>query len=151
MTSYSPHLTCAHTCGGLLAIVLAAGKLIDIILATSYPQSFSPSTPSLTSYSSCCIVQLPTVCHSESCANYVAKHAIILAVSYLLSSSPSVACSSPSSSQLSCSSRRAYRVVLIASCSSRRTHRVLLNTSCRICQLSFVSTQSLVVAYIDVH
>jgi len=96
--SYSPCLTCNHTCRVLLAIVLAAGTLIDIILATSYPLSFSPPAPSLTSYSSCCIVQLPAVCHLESCANHVTKFAMILAASYLLSSSPPVACSSPSSS-----------------------------------------------------
>jgi len=96
--SYSPHLTCNHTHRVLLAIVLAAGTLIDIILAVSYPLSFSPPAPSLTSYSSHCIVQLPAVCHSERCANHVTKLAIILAVSYLLSSSPPVAYSSPSSS-----------------------------------------------------
>jgi len=96
--SYSPHLTCNHTRRVLLAIVLTAGTLIDIILAESYLLSFSPPEPSLTSYSSRCIVQLPTVCHSESCANHVTKLAIILAASYLLSSSPPAACSSPSSS-----------------------------------------------------
>jgi len=98
LPSYSPRLTCNHTCRVLLAIVLAAGTLIDIILAASYPLLFSPPAPSLTSYSSCCIVQLPTVCHSESCANHVTKLAIILAASYLLLSSPLVAYSSPSSS-----------------------------------------------------
>jgi len=96
--SYSPRLTCNHTRRILLAIVLAAGTLIDIILAASYPLSFSPPAPSLTSYLSRCIVQLPAVCHSESCANHVTKIAIKLAASYLLSSSPPVACSSPSSS-----------------------------------------------------
>jgi len=35
--SYSPRLTCNHTRRVLLAIVLAAGTLIDIILAASYP------------------------------------------------------------------------------------------------------------------
>ena len=74
----------------------------------------------------------------------------------------------------SCSSHRAHRVVFIASGSSHRAHRIGLIASCRICQLSFVSdtqqcyvrqkqwrwmscwvlvleTQSVVVAYIDVH
>jgi len=96
--SYSLPLTCNHTRRVLLAIVLAAGTLIDIILAASYPLLFSPPAPSLTSYSSRCIVQLPAVCHSESCANHVTKLAIILAASYLLSSSQPAACSSPSSS-----------------------------------------------------
>ena len=96
--SYSPRLTCNHTRRVLLAIVLAAGTLIDIILAASYPLAFSPPAPSLTSYASRCIVQLPTVCHSESCANHVTKLAIILTASYLLSSLPPAACSSPSSS-----------------------------------------------------
>jgi len=96
--SYSPRLTCNHTRRVLLAIVLATSTLIDIILTVSYPLSFSPPAPSLTSYSSRCIIQLPTVCHSESCANHVTKLAIILAASYLLSSSPPSACSSPSSS-----------------------------------------------------
>jgi len=96
--SYSPRLTYNRTRRVLLAIVLAAGTLIDIILAASYPLSFSPPVPSLTLYSSRCIVQLPAVCHSESCANHVTKLTIILATSYLLLSSPLAACSSPSSS-----------------------------------------------------
>ena len=146
--SYSPHLTCNHTRHVLLAIVLAAGTLIDIILAASYLLSFSPLAPSLTSYLSRCIVQLPTVCHSESCANHVTKLAIILAVSYLQSFSPCPTCYRPCRRRCahhhpphschahrvvliaSCSSRRAHRVVLIASCSSRRAHRVVLITSC---------------------
>jgi len=96
--SYSPRLTCNHTHHVLLAIILATGTLIDIILAASYLRSFSPLAPSLTSYSLRCIVQLPAICHSESCANHVTKLAIILAASYLLSSSPPSACSSPSCS-----------------------------------------------------
>jgi len=39
--SYSPRLTCNHTRRVLLAIILAAGTLIDIILATSYTRSCS--------------------------------------------------------------------------------------------------------------
>jgi len=92
---YSPRLTCNHTRCILLAIVLAAGTLIDIILAASYPLSFLPLAPSLTTYSSRCIVQLPAVCHSESCANHVTKLAIILAASYLQSYSPCPTCYRP--------------------------------------------------------
>jgi len=39
--SYSPRLTCNHTRRVLLAIILAAGTLIDIIHAASYPRSYS--------------------------------------------------------------------------------------------------------------
>jgi len=137
----------AHTRHGLLAIVLAAGTLIDIILAASYPLSFSPPAPSLTSYSSRCIVHLPTVCHSDSCTNHITKLAIILAASYLLSSSLLAVCSSPSSSQSSCSSCRVHLIVLIASCSSRLAHRVVLIASCssrraqRIVQTPFALTR----------
>ena len=93
--SYSPRLTCNHTCRVLLAIVLAAGTLNAILLAASYPLSFLPPAPSLTSYLSHCIVQLPAVCHSKSCANHVTKLAIILAVSYLQSYSPCPTCYHP--------------------------------------------------------
>jgi len=41
LPSYSPRFTCNHTCHVLLAIVLAAGSLIDIILTTSYACSYS--------------------------------------------------------------------------------------------------------------
>ena len=87
VASYSPlyslRLTCTHT--------------RRVLLAVSDSLSFSPPAPSLTSYLSRCIVQLPAVCHSESCTNHVTKLAIILTASYLLSSSPP-ASSSPSSS-----------------------------------------------------
>jgi len=93
--SYSPRLTCNHTCRVLLAIVLSTGTLIDIILTASYPLSFSPPAPSLTLYSSHCIVQLPAACHSESCANHVTKLAMIFAASYLQSYSPRPTCYRP--------------------------------------------------------
>jgi len=48
---YLPCLTCSHTHRMLLAL----------ILATSYSLSSSPLAPSLTLYSSLCIVQLPGV------------------------------------------------------------------------------------------
>jgi len=105
-----------------------------LILVTVYLLSFSPPAPSLTSYSSRCIVQLPAVCHSESCANHVTKLAIILAVSYLQSYSPRPTCYRPRRRRCAHDrypphSCRAHRVVLIASCSSRRAHRVVLITS----------------------
>jgi len=79
VTSFTPsyllHLTCSHTRRVLLAVILAA----------SYLLLFSPLAPSLTSYLSHCIVQLPAVCHSESCANHVTKLAIIRITSYLQS------------------------------------------------------------------
>jgi hypothetical protein len=65
-SSHSSRLTC-HTCHALLAIVLAAGILIDIVLVTSYCTT-----------SHC-------LCRSESYANHVTKLAIIL----VASSSPS--------------------------------------------------------------
>jgi len=61
--------------------------LLTLIVTTSYLLLSSPPAPSLTSYSSLCILQLPGVCHSESCANHVTKLAIILATSCSLSSS----------------------------------------------------------------
>ena len=67
-----------------------------------------PSTlpaSSSTSYSSRRIVQLPTVCHLESCVNNLTKHLDLVAVSYSqLSLLP--ASSSPPSSSTSYSSRR---------------------------------------------
>ena len=72
LPSYLLRRTCSHTRRVLLALILAA----------SYSLLFSPLAPSLTSYSSCCMVQLPAVCHSESCVNHVTKLAIILVASY---------------------------------------------------------------------
>jgi len=133
-------LTRAHTRRGLLAIVLAAGTLIDIILAASYPLSSSLLAPSLTSYSSLCIVQLPGVS--------VTLRAALTMSQSLQSYSPRPTCYRPHRWRRahrhpphsrrahrvvfisSCSSRRAHRVVLIASCSTRRAHRVMLNASC---------------------
>jgi len=67
------HKACRSSRRVFLAIIHAAGILIDIVLVASYLLSSTPpaSSPpsSLTSYSSRHIVQLPTVCHSESCAN----------------------------------------------------------------------------------
>jgi len=109
-TSYSSRLTCYHprrrhphrhphrhrTRCVLLAIIYAAGILtailIDIVLVASYLLSSTPpaSSPpsSLTSYLSCRIVQLPTVCRSESCTNNLTKLVDLLAASYFLSSTP---------------------------------------------------------------
>jgi len=69
LRSSSLRLTRAESRYVLLAIVLATSTLIDIILVTVY------------STTSRCL------CNSESCANHVTKLAIILATSYLLSSS----------------------------------------------------------------
>jgi len=107
--SYSPHLTCSHTHHVLLALILAA----------SYSLSFLPPAPSLTLYSSRCIVQLPAVCHSDSCANHFkARHhtrhlllAIVLTTGILIAILLIV-------------------IMLIASCSSRHTHCIVLNASC---------------------
>jgi len=164
--SYSPRLTCNYTRRVLLAIVLATGTLIDIILAASYPLSFSLLAPSLTSYSSLCIVQLP-------CVSVTLRAALTMS-QCSQSYSPHPTCYRPRRRRRahhhpphhhpphscrahrvvfisSCSSRCAHRVVLIALCSSRGAQRVVLIALCRICQLSFVSARSVVVAYKDVH
>jgi len=89
---FSPRLTCYHprrwhphrhrTRCVLLASIHTAGILIDIVLVASYLLSSTPpasSLPSsLTSYSSHRIVQLPTVCPSESCANNSRSSSIFL-------------------------------------------------------------------------
>jgi len=103
--SYSPHLTCSHT----------RHVLLTLILATSYSLSSLPPASYLTLYSSLCIVQLPGVSVTlraaltmpQSLPSYsprlTCSHthrillALILAISYLLSSSL-LASSSPSSS-----------------------------------------------------
>ena len=132
--SYLPRLT-HHVL--LARVVLAAGTLIDIVLLTVY----------------CTTSQC--LCHSESCANHVTKVTIVLTASYLQSYLPYPTCYRPRRR------RRAHRhpphschahcVVLITSCSLRRAHCIMLNALCRICQLSFASARSVVVAYIDVH
>jgi len=132
LPSYSPYRTCSHTRRVLLALILAA----------SYSLSFSPPAPSLTSYSSRCIVQLPAVCHSESCANHVTKLAIILATSYLQSYSPGPTCYRPRCRRphrYPPHRRRAHRVVLITSCSSRRAHHVMLIVSCSTRRVVFAN------------
>jgi len=108
-------------------------------------------------YSSHCIVQLPAVCHSESCANHVTKLAIILAASYLQSYSPRPTCYRPRRRQRahrhpphscrahrvvfisSCSSRCAHHVMLIASCSTGRAHRIVFIASCSTHRVVFVN------------
>jgi len=142
--SYLPCLTCFHTHCVILTLILAA----------SYLLSFSLLAPSMTSYSSHCIVQLPAVCHSESCTNHFKAHhhtrrlllAIILAASILIAILLIVV-----RLIASCSLRHAHHVMLIVSCSSYRAQYFVLNMSCRIYQHSFVSTRSVVVVYIDVH
>ena len=119
LTSYcttSRRCSChSQSCANhVLAIVLAASILIDIVLVTVY------STISL------------CLCHSESCANQVTKLAIILAVSYSLSSSPRLT-RSHGRHVLLCIVLAAgvlIAILLIV---------VVLVVSCPICQLSFVS------------
>jgi len=95
LQSYSPHPTCYRPHRQHPHRHHTRRVLRVLILAASYPLSFSPPAPSLTSYSSRCIVQLPAVCHSESCANHVTKLAIILAASYLQSYSLRPTCYRP--------------------------------------------------------
>jgi len=118
LPSYLSYLTRHYTCRVLLAL----------ILTVSYSLSSSLLVPSLTSYSSLYIVQLPSVSVTLRDALTMSKLAIILATSYLLSSLPP-ASSSLSSSQSLCSSRHAHCVVLIALCSLHCAHRVLLIVS----------------------
>jgi len=104
--------------------------LLAIILAASYSLSSSPPAPSLTSYSSLRIVQLPAVCHSGAALT-------------MSQSSPFY------SSRLSRHHTRRVLLAIILAAGvliailSRRAHRVVLIASCCVCQLSFVSdTQS---------
>jgi len=111
-TSYSSRLTCYHprcrhlhrhrTRRVLLAIIHAAGILIDIVLVASHLLSSTPPASSPPSYSSRRIVQLPTVCRSESCANNLTKLVDLLAASYLQSSKPPASSSTSYSSRLTC-------------------------------------------------
>jgi len=118
---------------------------LAIILAASYSLSSSPPPPSLTSYSSLRIVQLPGVCHSgavltmsQSSPLYSSRlsrhHTRCVLLAIVLTASVLIAILSRHARRIvlivSCSSRRAHRVTLIASCSSRRAHRVVLIASC---------------------
>ena len=118
LLSSSPRLTLSHSRNVLLANVIAAGILIDIVLVTVY------------STTSRCL------CHSESCANHVTKLAIILTVSYSLSSSP----------RLTHSHSHHILLTIVLAAGVLITILLILVgliTSCHICQLSFVSdTQS---------
>ena len=120
--SYSPHPTRYHPRRVLLAL----------IVTTFYSLSSSPPAPSLTSYSLLCILQLPGVCHSESCANHVTKLAIILAASYLLSFSPRLTHSHSRHVLLAIVLTTGILIAILLIV-------VVLIASCRICQLSFVS------------
>ena len=116
--SSSPCYTCSYSRHVLLAIVLATGILIDIVLVTVY------------STTSQCL------CHSESCANHVTKLAIILTASYSLSSSPCLTRSH---------SRHVLLAIVLAAgvLIAILLIVVVLITSCHICQPFFVSdTQS---------
>jgi len=81
--SHSTHLTCYRPrCSNLFTAIF-----IDIVLVASHQ-----------------IVQLPTVCHLESCAENLTKHVDLFAASYSRLSMPP-ASSSPPSSSTSYSSR----------------------------------------------
>jgi len=81
--SHSTHLTCYRPrCSNLFTAIS-----IDIVLVASHQ-----------------IVQLPTVCHLESCAKNLTKHVDLFAASYSQLSMPP-ASSSPPSSSTSYSSR----------------------------------------------
>jgi len=113
-----PRLTHSHSRHILLAIVLAAGVLIDIVLVTVY------------STTSQCL------CHTESCANHVTKLAIILAASYSLSSSPRLTRSHSRHVLLTIIHAAGVLIAILLIV-------VVLIMSYRVCQLSFVSeTQS---------
>jgi len=117
-TSYSllssPRLIHSNSRHVLLAIILTAGILMDIVLVTVY------------STTSRCL------CHSESCTNHVTKLAIILAMSYSLSSSQRLTRSH--------SRHVLLAIVLAAGVLIAILHIVIvLIASCHICQLSFLS------------
>ena len=148
-------------------IVYTHRAFLAIIPAASYSLLSSPPAPSLTSYSSLCIVQLPSVSvtlrvaliMSQSSPSYSPSFPPCLTRHHnrhhtrhvLLAIIPSASYSHPNRWRphrhprhhvvliASCSSPSAYRIVLIASCSSPRAYRVVLIASCRIYQLSFVS------------
>jgi len=106
--------------------------LLARIVTTSYLLSSSQPAPSLTSYLSLCILQLPGVCHSESCTNNVTKLAIILAASYSLSSSPHLTRSHTRHILLAIVLTAGVLIAILLIV-------VVLIASCRICQRSFVS------------
>ena len=64
-------------------IIRATIALVTSYLLSSTLPASSSLPSSSTLYSSCRIVQLPTVCHCESCANNLMKLVDLLATSYL--------------------------------------------------------------------
>jgi len=116
--SSTPRLTRSHSRHILLTVVLSASTLIDIVLVTVY------------STTSRCL------CHSESCTNHVTKLVIILAASYLLSSSLCLTCSHSCHVLLAIVLAAGVLIAILLIV-------IVLIASCRICRLSFVSgTQS---------
>jgi len=102
-------------------IIRATIALITSYLLSSTLAANSSPPSSSTSYSSYRIVQLPTVCHSESCANNLTKLVDLLAAFYVQSSKPPASSSTSYSSGLTYyHSRRRYphrhrtRCVLLA-------------------------------------
>jgi len=71
------------------------------LLSSTLPATSSPPSSS-TSCSLRPIVQLPTVCRSESCANHLTKLVDLLAASYFLSSTPPTSSSISYLSRLTC-------------------------------------------------
>jgi len=83
-------------------IIRATIALITSYLLSSTLAAASSPPSSSTSYSSCRIVQLPTVCHSESCTNNLTKLVDLLTAFYVQSSKPPASSSTSYSSGLTC-------------------------------------------------
>jgi len=114
----------------------AAAETRTSYRATRVRVALAPAPRSLSRQVRDSILQLPGVCHSESCTNHVTKLTIILAASYLLSSSPRLTCSY---------SRHILLAIVLAAgvLIAILLIVIVLIASCCICQLSFVSdTQS---------
>jgi len=91
-----PHLLSSPFIIRATIVLIPSYLLSSTLPATSLPPCSS------TSCSSCRIVQLPTVCRSESCANNLIKLVDLLDTSYLLSSTPPASSSTSYSSRLTC-------------------------------------------------
>jgi len=154
--SYLQCLTCNHTRRVLLAIVLAAGTLIDIILAASYPLSYllrptHPHLPRPTRYGS--RRWHPHWHRTRHVVLYNFPLSVTLRAALTMSQSSQSYLLSPTcyrprrrrrAHRHPPHSRRAHRVVFISSCLSRRAHRVVLIcvvliASCSTCRAVFAN------------